>query len=160
MSVIINVVNKIGDVVEIRKYISSDFFRVVEILRMSFPEINDLLEKSLISSNALDLDDDRHMQLVAVLDNQVVGYTLVSKSYDPIIKRVNYWIEYVCVDEAYRGRGVARMLLTKVEEFAKMDNVLYLQLTSSRIRESARKLYLNLGYEIRESDIFRKVLSW
>lgn len=145
---------------EIRGYTNSDFHRVVEILKMSFPEIEDFLEKSLISNKDLNLSNDKYIQLVAVFDDQVVGYTLVSKSYDPIIKRVNYWIEYVCVDEAYRGKGIARGLLMKIEELARVNNVLYLQLTSSRFRTNARKLYMDLGYEIRESDIFRKVLKW
>lgn len=145
---------------EIRGYTSSDFHRVVEILKMSFPEIDDFLEKSLVGNKDLDLTNDKYIQLVAVFDDQVVGYTLVSKSYDPIIRRVNYWIEYVCVDEVYRGKGIARSLLMKVEELARGDNVLYLQLTSSRFRTNARKLYMDLGYEIRESDIFRKVLKW
>ncbi len=144
---------------EIREYVNSDFKRVVEILKMSFPEIDSCLEKSLMDNKTLDLHDSNHTQLVAVLDDKVVGYVLISKDFDPIIKRVNYWIDYVCVDLEYRGRGIARKLLIKVEEMARSDDVLYLQLTSSRFRSSARKLYLDLGYEIRESDIFRKVIG-
>lgn len=144
---------------EIREYVNSDFKRVVEILKMSFPEIDMGLEKSLISSKDLDLYGSNYTQLVAVCDCKVVGYVLVSKAIDPIIKRVNYWIDYVCVDSEYRGRGIARELLRKVEEIAREDKALYLQLTSSRFRSSARKMYLDLGYEIRESDIFRKVIE-
>ncbi len=144
---------------EIREYVNGDFKRVVEILKMSFPEIAAPIEQSLIDNKTLDLHDSTHTQLVAVLDDKVVGYVLVSKDFDPIIKRVNYWIDYVCVDLEYRGRGIARKLLIKVEEMARSDDVLYLQLTSSRFRSSARKLYLDLGYEIRESDIFRKVIG-
>lgn len=142
---------------EIREYTNHDFFTVLRILQEAFPKVNGI-DETLKDSNCLDLDKDKYIQLVAVENNNVVGYALVSKSFDPIIKRLNYWIDYVCVDVEYRGRGIAKKLLTKIEEVARKEDVLYLQLTSSRFRTSARKLYLDLGFSIRESDIFRKVL--
>lgn len=143
---------------EIRNYIKDDFSTVVKILIDSFPESSDKIGNSLIDSELLELDKEKYIQLVAIENNNVVGYVLITRSCDPIIKRVNYWVDYVCVDEAYRGRGIAKKLLTEVERIARQENVLYLQLTSSKFRTVARKIYLDLGFEIRESDIFRKVL--
>ena len=143
---------------KIREYVNSDFEVVLSILKKSFPEVLNEINEALVDSNSLDLDRDRSVQLVYVLDDVVVGYLIASRSFDPIIKKNNYWIDYVCVDEEYRGRGIARELLKKIEDIASLDNAMFLQLTSSRFRTSARKLYLDLGYQIRESDIFRKVL--
>lgn len=143
---------------KIREYVNSDFEVVLSILKKSFPEVLNEINEALVDSNSLDLDRDRYVQLVYVLDDVVVGYLIASRSFDPIIKKNNYWIDYVCVDEEYRGRGIARELLKKIEDIASLDNAMFLQLTSSRFRTSARKLYLDLGYQIRESDIFRKVL--
>lgn len=143
---------------KIREYVNNDFEVVLSILKKSFPEVLNEINESLVDSNSLDLDRDRYVQLVYVLDDVVVGYLIASRSFDPIIKKNNYWIDYVCVDEEYRGRGIARELLKKIEDIASLDNAMFLQLTSSRFRTSARKLYLDLGYQIRESDIFRKVL--
>lgn len=143
---------------EIRKYNSNDFDSVVNILKEAFPESSVGMINTLNNASSLELDNNKHFQLVAVEDNNVVGYVLVTRSNDPIIGRVNFWIDYVCVDIKYRGRGIAKELLTKVEEIAKYENVLYLQLTSNRSRTIARKIYLDLGFEIRESDIFRKVM--
>ena len=112
----------------------------------------------MICFEKLELDINKYIQLVAIEDSIVVGYVLVTRSNDPIIGRVNYLIDYVCVDKDYRGRGFAKALLIEVERIAKSENVLYLQLTSSRSRTVARKIYLDLGFGIRESDIFRKVL--
>ena len=143
---------------KIREYVNNDFEVVLSILKKSFPEVLNEINEALVDSNSLDLDRDRYVQLVYVLDDVVVGYLIASRSFDPIIKKNNYWIDYVCVDEEYRGRGIARELLKKIEDIASLDDAMFLQLTSSRFRTSARKLYLDLGYQIRESDIFRKVL--
>ena len=141
----------------IRKYNDNDFFDVVEIIKNSFPEISKDIVASLITVDDLKLGKS-YIQLVAEEDEKVVGYALVSRSIDPILKHTNFWIDYVCVDQNYRGRGIARGLLTRIEEIAISEGVKMLQMTSSRFRTSARKLYIDLGYIIRESDIFRKVL--
>lgn len=142
----------------VREYIDEDFERVVFILKHSFLEISEKISKSLKLSSDLSLDKNKYTQLVAVIDDKVVGYLIASRNMDFILKRVNFWIDYVCVDEEYRGRGIAKMLLTTIEKMAKNEDALYLQLTSSRFRTVARKMYYNLGFEVRESDIFRKVL--
>lgn len=150
-----------GDYMEnvVRYYCNEDFEMVKRILINSFPEVNDLLEKSLISYKNLDLDKNKYIQLVVEVDGKVVGYLLASWCFDPIVNKMNMWIDYVCVDEAYRGMGLAKELLMKIEEIAREENVMFLQLTSSRFRTSARKLYADLGFVLRESDIFRKVLE-
>ena len=144
---------------EIRKYNSNDFEKVVEILIDSFPESSSKIKDFLTCFEKLELDSNKYIQLVAYEDDILVGYLLASKSYDPIMRRSNFWIDYVCVDVEYRGRGIARKLLQKVEDIAREENVLFLQLTSSRFRNDARKLYSDFGFVIRESDIFRKVLD-
>ena len=144
----------------IRNYDNTDFEVVKNILFEAFPEVNDLLERSMTSSETLNLDTKKYIQLVAVEDGEVVGYALASRSGDPVLIRTNIWIDYVCVSEQHRGKGIARKLLQKIEEIAIEEKVLFLQLTSSRFRTGARKLYMDMGFEIRESDIFRKVLEW
>ncbi len=144
----------------IREYNNEDFDIVKNILFECFPEVNDLLERSMDNYNTLDLDKNKYIQFVAVEDDKVVGYALASRSLDPVLVRSNIWIDYVCVTSSARGKGIARKLMMAIEELAKEEKILFLQLTSSRFREGARKLYLDLGFEIRESDIFRKVLEW
>ncbi len=142
----------------IRSYENTDFLEVREILLDAFPEVYDLMKESLISSEDLDLDKKHYIQLVAARDGKVLGYALASRSGDPILKKVNFWIDYVCVDKEARGQGIARKLMQEIERIAISEKVLFLQLTSSRFRTGARKLYMDMGFEIRESDIFRKVL--
>lgn len=144
---------------EIRNYKNSDYEEVRKILIEAFPEVEEFMLEGINNEEALALDKDKYIQLVAEIEGKVVGYSLASRSYDPIKQRNNFWIDYVCVNTEYRGRGIARQLLQEIESIAKKEKVLFLQLTSSRVRTSARKLYMDFGFSIRESDIFRKVLD-
>lgn len=144
----------------IREYDNNDFEEVKNILFEAFPEVNDLLEKSMRSSETLNLDKNKYIQLVAEEEGNVVGYALASRSNDPVLIRTNLWIDYVCVSSEHRGKGIAKQLMKRIEDIAIEEKVLFLQLTSSRFRTGARKLYMDMGFTIRESDIFRKVLEW
>ena len=143
----------------IREYTNDEYAFVKDLLIESFPEVNDLLVEGLTDEEVLNLDKTKYLQLVAYEDKKLIGYALASRSYDPIMRRKNIWIDYVCVNTEYRGRGIARKLLQRIEDIAREENVLFLQLTSSRFRTGARKLYTDFGFSIRESDIFRKVLD-
>lgn len=143
----------------IRKYEDVDFLSVKDILIEAFPEVNDFLQKTLSDARVLHLDQERHLQLVAVDEGVVVGYVLVLRNFDPLMGKTNFWIDYVCVKSEDRGKGIGKALLKKVEEIAISEDVLFLQLTSSRFRTAARKLYVDMGFEMRESDIFRKVIK-
>lgn len=124
----------------------------------SFPESDNEIRMGLVNDKCLQLDSEKNMQFVVLSDEIVVGYALVTRFFDPIIRRCNYLIDYVCIDSRYRGLGLGKKLMAKIEESAISENVNYMQLSSSRFRTSARRMYLSMGYEIRESDIFRKVI--
>lgn len=143
----------------IRNYENTDYEVVRRLLIESFPEVNEELDKGLSDSTVLDLDKDKYIQIVAYNDENVIGYALASRSYDPIMRKKNLWIDYVCVNPNERGKGIARQLLQEIEKIAREEGILKLELTSSRFRTGARKLYVDFGFVIRESDIFRKVLD-
>ena len=143
----------------VREYDNRDFNDVCDILVEAFPSVAASFKDKEITSDLLELDKKKYFQVVAELDDKVVGYLLATKNVDPVLKRNNFWIDYVCVDSNCRGRGIGRELLKKIEEIAREEDGYYLQLTSSRFRTHARKLYMDFGFEMRESDIFRKVLG-
>ena len=143
----------------IRNYKNDDFKDVCDILIEAFPSVASEFKDKEISSDLLDLDRDKYFQVVAEDNDKVVGYLLATKNVDPVLKKNNFWIDYVCVSTNCRGKGIGRELLKKIEEIAKSEDGYYLQLTSSRFRTHARKLYMDFGFEMRESDIFRKVLK-
>ena len=99
-----------------------------------------------------------YYEIVGCIDNKVVGYLLLIKMYNPIAKYNYYLLDHVCVSSEYRGLGVGEALVNYAERLAKEGSAKYIQLTCSRFREDAHKLYKNCGFYIKESDIFRKNL--
>ncbi|HEY4520841.1 MAG TPA: GNAT family N-acetyltransferase [Candidatus Paceibacterota bacterium] len=67
-------------------------------------------------------------------------------------------VEDVVVDSAYRGRGLASQILKKLIDIAKEEGVKTLSLTSRPAREAANKLYQKLGFERKETNVYRMKL--
>ena len=65
------------------------------------------------------------------------------------------WIEDVVVDEASRGRGVGAALVRAALARAKQAGARSVDLTSRPSREAANRLYLDLGFELRQTNVYR-----
>jgi ribosomal protein S18 acetylase RimI-like enzyme len=72
---------------------------------------------------------------------------------------VRAWIEDVVVDEAVRGRGVAAALVQAALDGAAARGVMTVDLTSRPDREAANRLYVRTGFEIRQTNVYRKALE-
>jgi ribosomal protein S18 acetylase RimI-like enzyme len=68
-------------------------------------------------------------------------------------------VEDVVVDEAARGTGVGRGLVVAALEAAAAYDARYVDLTSAPRRMAARRLYQSLGFEARETGVFRHSLA-
>ena len=132
------------DNIEIRMYENKDLEGVNKVLQESF------------SVQKEELVGEEFKEIVAVLNNKVVGYLLLTKVFNPIAKRIVYYVDYVCVEENYRGHEIGKKLLDYAYEVAKKEKATYLQLTCSRFRVAAHKLYEKCNFIRRDSDIYRK----
>jgi ribosomal protein S18 acetylase RimI-like enzyme len=95
--------------------------------------------------------------LLARVDQQIVGtLTLVTFA---IPTGVRAWIEDVVVDEACRGKQIASTLIDAAVEIAKQAGARTVDLTSRPSRESAGRLYERLGFEQRETRMYRYKLT-
>lgn len=65
------------------------------------------------------------------------------------------WIEDVVVNSNSRGKGIGRALVREALSFAYSQNVKTVDLTSRPSRQSANKLYQNLGFELRDTNVYR-----
>lgn len=65
------------------------------------------------------------------------------------------WIEDVVVDEASRGLGVGAALTTAATDQARQRGVRSVDLTSRPSREAANSMYRNLGFTLRETNVYR-----
>ncbi|MEM8507761.1 MAG: GNAT family N-acetyltransferase [Bacteroidota bacterium] len=82
----------------------------------------------------------------------IVGIALMC--YYNVISGKKAWIEDVVVDTKYRGRGIGRKLMDKLLEVGKEKNLSEILLFTGAHRTAARKLYSNLGFQIKNSTIY------
>jgi ribosomal protein S18 acetylase RimI-like enzyme len=96
---------------------------------------------------------DANTILVARGDGQIVGtLTLVMC---PLLTGVRARVEDVVVDEAARGHGVAGRLIGEALRMAREGGARTVDLTSRPDRVAANRLYERLGFEARESTVYR-----
>jgi ribosomal protein S18 acetylase RimI-like enzyme len=65
------------------------------------------------------------------------------------------WVEDVVVDERARGKGVGEALLRRALELARERGATTVDLTSRPSRQPANRLYVRLGFELRETNVYR-----
>ncbi len=94
--------------------------------------------------------------LVARDGRDVVGTAAVVVYTTPIWLKAR--IEDVVVDEAVRGRGVGEELVKRCIDIARERGAAIVELQSARMREAANRLYPRLGFELRDSNVYRMKL--
>ena len=90
--------------------------------------------------------------------NKVIGTTIITKKNDPIKRRKGFYLDYVAVSNNYQNRGLGTMMFQEIERIAKEEKIDYIELTSSKKRCYARKLYERQNMIIKDTDIFIKEL--
>jgi ribosomal protein S18 acetylase RimI-like enzyme len=90
---------------------------------------------------------------VARLHGRIVGSLTLAMFRIPT--GVRAWIEDVVVDESARGHGVGEALNREALRYAKDNGAITVDLTSRPSREAANRLYRRLGFELRETNVYR-----
>lgn len=102
--------------------------------------------RRLIASPAITL-------IVARDGSEVVG--ALTLAMFPTPTGIRAWIEDVIVDEAARGQGIGEALTRKALEAAREAGARTVDLTSRPSREAAGRLYERVGFQQRESRLYR-----
>jgi ribosomal protein S18 acetylase RimI-like enzyme len=68
---------------------------------------------------------------------------------------VRAWIEDVVVDDAARGKGVGAALNERALQVAERLGARTVDLTSRPSREAANRLYQRLGFQARDTNVYR-----
>ena len=121
---------------------------LVPQLSRSAPPLTEAQLAEIVTSPASSL-------LVARIDGRIVGSLTLIVFRIPTAPRA--WIEDVVVDESVRGAGVGAALNRAVLTEAQRLGVKTVDLTSRPSREAARRLYERLGFEVRETAVYRYV---
>jgi len=141
------------DIVEVEE-VSPDlveaFQRLIPQLSSSNPPPTESELQAIVSSDASIL-------LIAVEDGEIYGsLTLV---IFPIPTAIRAWIEDVVVDGTARGKGVGAKLNETAIDIAKQRGARTVDLTSRPSREAANRLYGRLGFEQRDTNVYRFTLT-
>ncbi|MBV9952037.1 MAG: GNAT family N-acetyltransferase [Acidimicrobiia bacterium] len=123
------------------------FARLIPQLSRSSPPPDEAALEELVASSACTLFVAR------AGDGTIVGsLTLV---VFPIPTATRAWIEDVVVDDAARGAGIGAALTSAALDRARELGAKTVDLTSRPSREAANHLYQRLGFEARETNVYR-----
>jgi len=106
---------------------------------------------------ALVASENSHLFLAYDYTENIIGMLTVGIYYSPTGKKA--WIEDVVVDGIYRGQGIGEKLVQHAIEFVKTKDVNVLMLTSHPSRIAANKLYPRVGFNIRETNVYKMILE-
>ncbi len=95
--------------------------------------------------------------LVAREGGEIVGTAAVVVYTTPIWLKAR--IEDVVVDQAARGHGVGEALVRGCIDVARERGAAIVELQSARSREAANRLYPRLGFDLRDSNVYRLKLG-
>lgn len=99
------------------------------------------------------VDQSALTTFIAVVDEKIVGMASALVSINPFKKKV--YFEDLVVDEDYRGRGIAKVLINQVIEHAKHHKASNIDMTSNPSRTEALNFYESLGFEKRDTNVYR-----
>jgi GNAT superfamily N-acetyltransferase len=139
----------------------------VETATEATPELEQALAALMPQLNAALVGPTRE-ELIAILDDPATTL-LVAREESGIVATATVivyttpaWtkarIEDLVVDEGKRGHGVGEALIKVCLNVARERGAGVVELQSARKREDANRLYPRLGFERRESNVYRMML--
>ena len=133
-------------VTEVSDEIAAAFERLIPQLSSSNPPPSKQRLATIAASEASHL-------LIANEGDRILGsLTLVMFA---IPTGIRAWIEDVVVDTEARGKGVGAALNEMALDLARQAGATTVDLTSRPSREAANRLYQRLGFEQRETNVYR-----
>jgi ribosomal protein S18 acetylase RimI-like enzyme len=104
-------------------------------------------------------DPDTHLLTAISSEEPSVVAGMLTLVVFAIPTGIRAWIEDVVVDEKLRGSGIGRLLTTSALEIAKDLGAVTVDLTSRSDRKAAHALYEGVGFELRDTNVYRYLWS-
>jgi len=117
--------------------------------------------KPLTDDDAKGMLTSSHIYLYIARDtlsDTVVGMGTLIIHRIPYVKKA--LMEDVVVDHMYRGRGIGTMIIGVLTERAKELGASYIDFTARPRREDSNSLYGKLGFNRRETNVYRKIFDY
>lgn len=129
------------------KTIIENFLKILVEKNVS---ISELMLKELIAS------ENSHLFFAFDETGNCMGMLTIGIYISPLGKKA--WIEDVVVNKIYQGQGVGKNLTEFAIKFANQEQVGLLMLTSNPERIAANNLYVKLGFERKETNVYKMTL--
>lgn len=92
------------------------------------------------------VENEDMISVVAEINETIVGICFVSlRARTCMVKRRTAYMDDLCVDDSYRGKGIGKQLYLYVKERAKEMGAERLDLMVWDFNENARKFYESMG---------------
>jgi ribosomal protein S18 acetylase RimI-like enzyme len=143
---------KITRVTEIDDELVQAFHRLLPQLSATAvpPDKEELEEMTRSGSCVIFIASDSEMKMI-------IGSLTLILVHSPTGKRA--WIEDVVVDQEQRGKGIGEALSRAAIQHAREWDAVSVNLTSRPERQAANRLYQRIGFELRQTNIYRMKLS-
>jgi ribosomal protein S18 acetylase RimI-like enzyme len=138
----------VSEATEVTPALVSAFERLIPQLSRSSPAPTTSELTEIVDSPATHL-------LVAVEDDSTDVLGSLTLVVFRIPTGVRAWIEDVVVDDAARGKGVGEALNRYAIDVAAERGARTVDLTSRPSREAANRLYQRIGFEPRDTNVYR-----
>jgi len=139
--------------VEVAALVDEDLRAAVNAL---VPQLSSSSPPASLDELSRIVDDSATTLFVARDGDRIVGMLTLAAFRIPTAQRA--FIEDVVVDEAARGTGVAAALVQAALDRAAELGARTVDLTSRPDREAANRLYQRMGFEVRETNVYRRTL--
>ena len=133
---------------QIRACTPDDFTSVFYLFRQLWPSL-ELDYHALYSVYERALSSVTQHLIVGEVEDRIVGFCSLSL-------KNNFWkagyignVDELVVDENYRGQGIGKMLMNRIEEIAISKHCKQIELDSSFHRKEAHHFYENIGFKSR-----------
>lgn len=146
-----------GEIMEIRLAKDSDVKRLAQLLEgvqqlhaEGRPDIFRMGTAKYSDQKIMEIINDKTTPVyVAVIDDNVIGYAFceikIEKGTNNLYERKTFYIDDLCVDSVFRGRGIGKKLYEHAKKTAKEQGCFHLTLNVWHLNENALRFYEKCG---------------
>ena len=127
----------------------------MEQLNLLIPQLSESAQPMTQTKFAEIINSSATHLYVAEENHTILG--MLSLAIFPIPTGVRAWVEDVVVKTEARGKGVGKLLTLHAISESKKFGAVSLDLTSRPSREIANKLYQSVGFDVRETNVYRYI---
>lgn len=128
--------------------------KILEAFQYFIPELTNEKDRVPTTEDLERVISSSNNHLLIAKDGDVILGTLTLVFYK-VPSGIKAWIEDVIVSDEARGKGVATALIWHAINIAQENQAEKVDLSSSPWREAANNLYLKLGFQKRDSNMYR-----